>query len=175
MTVTCYNCSDDPDKMGKTNKTTIKAATTTHPYEPVNDISGVVILDYFAEIENCNYVQIDDKYYFVDSKERLKGGMIALNVSVDVLDTYASALVNIPAIIVRTSADPKDNERIGWNNLLNDNLGVMQVNTEEFEVGFTGDSSFSYESDFIYLACIGCGAPASGIGADPTIRYDLYP
>lgn len=175
MNLVFYTSNDDPAKMGKNLGNSVYTASNIVAYEPVDDLNGVFKVSYNSAIDDANYCIYGDRKYFITDRTFGTAGMIIISVTIDVLDTYLTAIENLDCIISRTSADPKDFDNIGWNSLLRDNLGILQVNTEEFEVAFTGDDSFSYNTNQIYLACIGCGSPAPGIGADPTIRYDLYP
>lgn len=156
MNTSFYHYSGDPDTLGKQLGTAIHTAVCA-PFEPVDDLNVRLIMDYSAAIRECNYVIADNKCYFITSRVWMTGGRIALICSIDVLETYSAAINAMDCIIKRTSADPEQNEN-GWNSLIDDQWSVTEVNTEEFEVGLDGLSSFAYDPR-PYLAAIGYDAP----------------
>lgn len=150
----CY--SGDPDTLGKQLGTALHTAVCA-PFEPVDDLNVRLIMEYSAALDSCTYVIADSRCYFITSRQRLTGGRIALYCAIDVLETYSTEINALDCIIKRTSADPDQNEN-GWNSLLDDQWTVTEVNTEEFEVGLDGLSSFEYDPR-PYLAVIGYDAP----------------
>lgn len=174
MNLVFYTSNDDPAKMGKNLGNPVHTASDIVAYEPVDDLNGVFKVLYNSAIDDANYCIYGNRKYFITDRTFGTAGMIIISVAVDVLDTYLTAIENLDCIISRTSADPKDFENIGWNSLLNDPMGVLQVNTEEFEVGLAGDSEFFY-TDMPYLACIGCDSVTQGDNADKIGDYRTFP
>ena len=173
MNLVFYTSNDDPAKMGKNLGNPVHTASDIVAYEPVDDLNGIFKVSYNSAIDDANYCIYGDRKYFIIDRTFGTAGMIIISVAVDVLDTYLTAIENLDSIISRTSADPKDFDNIGWNSLLNDPMGVLQVNTEEFEVGLTGDSEFIFDES-PFLACIGCDSPLnSDYGQRPT-SYPVY-
>jgi hypothetical protein len=156
MNTMFFRYAGDPDTLGKQLGTALHTAVCA-PFEPVDDLNVRLIMDYSTALDSCTYVIADGRCYFITSRQRLTGGRIALYCAIDVLETYSTEINALDCIIKRTSADPEQNEN-GWNSLLDDQLAVTECNTEEFEVGLDGLSSFAYDPR-PYLAAIGYDAP----------------
>lgn len=156
MNAMFFRYSGDPDTLGKQLGTALHTAVCA-PFEPVDDLNVRLIMDYSAALDSCTYVVADSRCYFITSRQRLTGGRIALYCAIDVLETYSAEISALDCIIRRTSSDPDLNEN-GWNSLLDDQWTVTECNTEEFEVGLDGLSSFAYDPR-PYLAVIGYDAP----------------
>ena len=156
MNAMFFHYSGDPDTIGKQLGTALHTAVCA-PFEPIDDLNVRLIMDYSAALDSCTYVIADSRCYFITSRQRLTGGRIALYCAIDVLETYSAEINALDCIIKRTSADPDQNEN-GWNSLLDDQWTVTECNTDEFEVGLDGLSSFAYDPR-PYLAAIGYDAP----------------
>lgn len=156
MNAMFFRYAGDPDTLGKQLGTALHTAVCA-PFEPVDDLNVSLIMDYTAALDSCTYVIADSRCYFITSRQRLTGGRIALYCAIDVLETYSTEINALDCIIKRTSADPEKNTK-GWNSLLEDQWAVTEVNTEEFEVGLDGQSSFAYDPR-PYLAAIGYDPP----------------
>lgn len=156
MNAMFFRYAGDPDTLGKQLGTALHTAVCA-PFEPVDDLNVRLIMDYTAALDSCTYVIADSRCYFITSRQRLTGGRIALYCAIDVLETYSTEINALDCIIKRTSADPDQNEN-GWNSLLEDQWTVTEVNTDEFEVGLDGQSSFAYDPR-PYLAAIGYDPP----------------
>lgn len=156
MNAMFFRYSGDPDTLGKQLGTALHTAVCA-PFEPVDDLNVRLIMDYSAALDTCTYVIADSRCYFITSRQRLTGGRIVMYCAIDVLETYSAEINALDCIIKRTSADPEKNEN-GWNSLLDDQWTVTECNTEEFEVGLDGLSSFAYDPR-PYLAVIGYDAP----------------
>ena len=151
-----FRYAGDPDTLGKQLGTVLHTAVCA-PFEPIDDLNVRLIMDYTAALDSCTYVIADSRCYFITSRQRLTGGRIALYCAIDVLETYSTEINALDCIIKRTSADPDQNTN-GWNSLLEDQWTVTEVNTDEFEVGLDGLSSFEYDIR-PYLAAIGYDPP----------------
>lgn len=156
MNAMFFRYAGDPDTLGKQLGTALHTAVCA-PFEPVDDLNVRLIMDYSAALDSCTYVIADGRCYFITSRQRLTGGRIALYCAIDVLETYSTEINALDCIIKRTSADP-DLAENGWNSLIEDQWTVTEVNTQEFEVGLDGLSSFAYDPR-PYLAAIGYDAP----------------
>ena len=156
MNAMFFRYAGDPDTLGKQLGTALHTAVCA-PFEPVDDLNVSLIMDYTAALDSCTYVIADSRCYFITSRQRLTGGRITLYCAIDVLETYSTEINALDCIIKRTSADPDQNTN-GWNSLLEDQWTVTEVNTEEFEVGLDGQSSFAYDPR-PYLAAIGYDPP----------------
>lgn len=170
MNASFYHYSGDPDTLGKQLGTALHTAVCA-PFEPIDDLNARLIMDYSASLDSCTYVIADGRNYFITTRQRLTGGRIALDCAIDVLDTYITEINALDCIIKRTSADPEQNVN-GWNSLLDDQWAVTEVNTEEFEVGLDGLSSFAYDPR-PYLAVIGYDAP-SGSMRGTVDNFNVY-
>lgn len=156
MNAMFFHYAGDPDTLGKQLGTAMHTAVCA-PFEPIDDLNVRLIMDYTAALDSCTYVIADSRCYFITSRQRLTGGRIALYCAIDVLETYSAEINALDCIIKRTSADPDQNEN-GWNSLLDDQWTVTECNTEEFEVGLDGLSSFAYDPR-PYIAVIGYDPP----------------
>lgn len=156
MNAMFFRYAGDPDTLGKQLGTALHTAVCA-PFDPVDDLNVRLIMDYSAELDTCTYVIADNRCYFITSRQRLTGGRIALYCAIDVLETYSAGINALDCIIKRTSADPDQSEN-GWNSLIEDQWTVTEVNTEEFEVGLDGLSSFEYDIR-PYIAAIGYDPP----------------
>lgn len=156
MNAMFFRYAGDPDMLDKQLGTALHTAVCA-PFEPVDDLNVRLIMDYSAALDSCTYVIADGRCYFITSRQRLTGGRIALYCAIDVLETYSTEINALDCIIKRTSADPDMTEN-GWNSLIEDQWTVTEVNTDEFEVGLDGLSSFAYDPR-PYLAAIGYDPP----------------
>ena len=156
MNAMFFRYAGDPDMLDKQLGTALHTAVCA-PFEPVDDLNVRLIMDYSAALDSCTYVIADGRCYFITSRQRLTGGRIALYCAIDVLETYSTEINALDCIIKRTSADPDLTEN-GWNSLIEDQWTVTEVNTDEFEVGLDGLSSFAYDPR-PYLAAIGYDPP----------------
>lgn len=156
MNAMFFRYAGDPDMIGKQLGTALHTAVCA-PFEPVDDLNVRLIMDYTAALDTCTYVIADSRCYFITSRQRLTGGRIALYCAIDVLETYSTEINALDCIIKRTSSDPDQTEN-GWNSLIEDQWTVTEVNTDEFEVGLDGLSSFAYDPR-PYIAAIGYDPP----------------
>lgn len=168
MNITLYSVSDDPNTLNKTLGTGSQRNGT--PYEPVNDLSGYVILDYTEDIENYNYCAVTignkTKYYTITSKSMEIGGNVKLNLSCDVLMTYQSEINNISGILSRTATNDFTNA------YLQDNRAQYQADRTTINVTL---AELAYEG-FIVLGVIGCDAPSLDMIMESQRRdgYEIY-
>lgn len=154
MTITLYKCADDPDTLNKTFSNALSKNGT--PYEPVDDLNGYVILDYFSDIESYNAASITftsgkkTKYYTITSRTPEPGQKVRVNLSCDVLKAYETEIANIEGILCRTS----NNE---WTNYtIQDGKAVYQSNRTTINVTL---AELDYEENAVIFGAIGCEAP----------------
>ena len=118
------------------------------PYSDYNiSAPNLLIVNGTGAIANNNYAYITDynRYYFVDSVTVGRNGMYIVQLSVDVLMTYADAIKNINATISRQ-------ENIGINDIVDSllplqnrkELAVIEFESSEFNISSasTGDYNF---------------------------------
>lgn len=101
MTIELYNCSSDPRVINKS--LTLVYTTDATPYGDVSIMSPVLRLRQTVNnLAGINYVYIVDwaRYYFVNDLRLLSGGILELSCSIDVLKSYASAILNSSAICI---------------------------------------------------------------------------
>lgn len=152
MNITLYSVSDDPNTLNKTLGTGSSRNGT--PYEPLDDLSGYVILYYTADIENYNYCALTiggkTKYYNITSKSMETGGNVRLNLYCDVLMTYKSEINNISGILSRTSTNDFTNA------YLQDNRAQYQADRTTINVTL---AELAYEGAIVF-GVIGCDSPS---------------
>lgn len=124
MDVTFYKTADDPKKLNKTlltyhdldpeNPSTDTWQKTYPIYntEGVDLINPTIILGYKRTVgqdtenfdTNVNYAVMSGRYYFVNNITLGTGGKIYVNMSVDVLNTYAEGIKNAYCCITRSAS-----------------------------------------------------------------------
>lgn len=101
FTVDFYNNGEDPRKINKSLGTFIATASCS-PTGSVSSMKPVLICDYNGNLEGANYCTFGGKNYFIRNIEKETGGKIIIQCEVDVLATYASQIVDLPAIAKRS-------------------------------------------------------------------------
>lgn len=105
FTATFYNITDNPKKIDKTLGTALGAATCT-PFEPVSDLHGSILIDYFNNIDNANYATVTtggrDLYCFVRDVIKDIGGRCRVELDIDPLTTNKTDLLNCDCICETT-------------------------------------------------------------------------
>ena len=118
------------------------------PYSDYNISSpNLLILNGNGAIANNNYAYIADyqRYYFVDSVTVGRNGMYIVQLSIDVLMTYADGIKNINATISRQ-------EKIGINDIVDSllplqnrkELAVIEFESSEFNITGANLSSYNF-------------------------------
>ena len=108
------------------------------PYSDYNiSAPNLLIVNATGAIANNNYVYISDygRYYYVDSVTVGRNGIYIVQLSVDVLMTYAEAIKNLSATISRQ-------ENIGINDIVDSllplqnrkELAVIEFESSEFNI-----------------------------------------
>ena len=78
------------------------SVTGAKPFEPLSPLTGQLLLEYDATIYAANYAKFNGKYYFITDRELLTGGRMRIFCRVDVLKTYASAILNLSVMCRRS-------------------------------------------------------------------------
>lgn len=107
MNCTFYLCTENRNKINKTlTAGTVKALTFRNNFDVENPI---IYLSFDPIANGFNYVEIDSKYYFIDSVDFVRYNYYRVNMSLDVLKTYASAIANCTCTIIE-SENPNANK-----------------------------------------------------------------
>lgn len=164
-----YKCKSDPSALVPEYEEQYPPTgeISTTPYEPLDDLNGYVILDYNEAYDDYNKAQLYGKYYTITSREKDTGQRVRLNLTVDVMKTYADEIASCNVIVKRTGSPPPDGDREanGWNALIQDAKNVLQSNNSVIEVAFDPDynngvTDFGWDNR-PYLLCIGSDVPKS--------------
>lgn len=105
MTLTFYNCKDDPRTLHKTLGTALHTVTTAVIYDQCSILQPNFLLDYDADILESNYIvsgsELGGRQYFINDVTLTSGGKCVVNCTVDVLGTYADEIDDMQCNIVR--------------------------------------------------------------------------
>ena len=118
------------------------------PYTDYNiSAPNLLITNATGAIANNNYAYIADyqRYYYVDSVTIGRNGMYVVQLSVDVLMTYADAIRNLSATISRQ-------ENIGINDIVDSllplqnrkELAVIEFESSEFNIASAGTGDYNF-------------------------------
>ena len=118
------------------------------PYTDYNIFApNLLITNATGAIANNNYAYIADykRYYYVDSVTIGRNGMYVVQLSVDVLMTYANAIKNLSATISRQ-------ENIGINDIVDSllplqnrkELAVIEFESSEFNITSANNGSYNF-------------------------------
>lgn len=143
MTVTFYNYTGKPEKINKALRA-IKTANI-NPYNDLDKNNPSIIVDYYPALENCNYIKIDNNYYYANFQILGTGSRMIFNLTIDLLMTYRTEILNLNVITNRTVNE--------YNSFLFDDRQKTPVNftTYSIDVGTIGD----FTRSSIILAVIG--------------------
>ena len=105
-TISLYRCKDDRKQVIK-NPASIASDITMQIKEPTSIINPVVILSRESIGKNwasVNYAYITEfgRWYFVDNIECRHDGVLVLTMTIDVLYTYRTDLMNTQFLIARS-------------------------------------------------------------------------
>ena len=108
-TINLYKVSDDPRKINKTLGTAINGNTPIQLYlrdESIDVLAPEVSFAYSASYAAANYAYIPawGRYYFISGMRVTPAGRLYLQLKVDVLMTYASAILAAPVNVVRSES-----------------------------------------------------------------------
>lgn len=94
-----YNCADAPNTFNKTFTPAAAASVNIYNYEPINDIRGYLYLS--SGNLTFNYILMNGKYYFLGPHEYMTNGMLRVEITEDVLQTYKTAISALPVVVGR--------------------------------------------------------------------------
>ena len=109
MTLYLYNISEDTRCLTKVIVGTtpaIKTAADIKPTEGVDVLSPAFILGYDSSYLSCNYLYCAElnRFYYITEMTIDTAQRIHVQCSVDVLQTYASSILNCIATVVRSES-----------------------------------------------------------------------
>lgn len=109
MTVIFYKYNGIKNKINKTleNGLSIQDVVLKNDFDITNFELLIKNSSFNSEYNYC-YIQDLERYYFIESVERMNGTIYKIRVSVDVLKSFSSQIENINAIITK-SENPDDN------------------------------------------------------------------
>lgn len=106
MDITFYNNASDPETIGK-SLTDVR--TLSGNLKDDCDIINprIVVENYLQGAIEANYCYIPSfgRYYFIDKQVILSNVLVALYLSVDVLETYKDQIKNVECIIDKSTTD----------------------------------------------------------------------
>lgn len=108
MTIDIYKTTADTralDKLTSAQQVGTSITTIDMPHDN-NLLTPTFIIANNSAVYTANYLHCATygRYYFIDSVTTLTGGRMALKCSVDVLQTYATAIKNCNGTIIRAAA-----------------------------------------------------------------------
>lgn len=134
FTATFYNIDDPPNKIDKALGTQLGAATCT-PFEPVSNLHGSILIDYFANVDKSNYASVTTGgrtlYCFVRDVVKDIGGRCRVELDIDPLKTNAGELKECDCICETTCVKEKHNRYMTNSNLKVTQLTIYSMENEE--------------------------------------------
>lgn len=105
MTLTLYSTTDDNRVVNKT-LTAVGSAVTVRPTERLDMMAPNFLIDYAAAALGANYCYCDtfDRYYYINDITLETGRRMILHCTIDVLKTYAAALADVEATVIRSAS-----------------------------------------------------------------------
>lgn len=105
MTINLYATTDDNRVVNKT-LSAIVSGLTVRPTEAVDIMSPTFIINYNSAYFAANYLYCDTlrRYYYINNIALETGQRMALHCSIDVLKTYAAALPDVKATVIRSAS-----------------------------------------------------------------------
>lgn len=148
MTIDILQTSSSNNVINK-SVVSVKNGVTCNVKEPISIINPVVLLSFDVETLKANYAYIPDykRYYYISDIIPLTGGRIELHLSVDVLYSFKTDILNSTAII-----DKQQNVR-NSNVYLNDGSYVTQE--KEFHSVINYPNGFLDDGEYILITCGG--------------------
>ena len=109
-------------EMNKINKNLTNELSLTGSLRDVANIVNPVITIQIANISDYNYVYIPDfgRFYFISDIVVIRTGLYTLSLSVDVLESFKSEILNLPVILSNT-------QNVGSTNYLPSNVFLNNV------------------------------------------------
>ena len=109
MTVIFYKYNDIKNKINKKleNGLTVNDVVIQNDFDITAFELLIKDINFNSEYNYC-YIQDLERYYFIESVERMNGTIYKIRLSVDVLKSFSTQIENIQAIITK-SENPDDN------------------------------------------------------------------
>lgn len=104
MQVLFFTCTDDPRTLSKSLQL-VATKMDVHIKRDLSINEPELDLAYSADLEGCNYLAFDGKYYFIKpgGMIRATGGRLIIQARLDVLKTYDTQIRALPGIATRTA------------------------------------------------------------------------
>ena len=109
MTVIFYKYNDIKNKINKTleNGLTVNDVVIQNDFDITAFELLIKDINFNSEYNYC-YIQDLERYYFIESVERMNGSIYKIRLTVDVLKSFSTQIENINAIITK-SENPDNN------------------------------------------------------------------
>lgn len=147
MEITFYRNNSPTNKIGKSLSAlfSISDASFKNPYDEETPTIRIAYRDF----NGADYVQIEDKYYFISGVNHINNTITDVSLQLDYLETYKNAILNATAYIDRATS--------GYQKLLHDDMLAVPVNNNIRVEPFKGSfiSKFSdAEADGAYVLVV---------------------
>lgn len=143
MLINLYKTSSDRLKLDKI-LTLVKSLTNVTLKDSPNSLTDpTIIVGTFENWNTVNYIYIPDfgRYYFVKDKRELQGGRIEYICHVDVLTTNQTGVLNLNAIVNRSSSN-------GNKYIVDGEVGVLNYRSQNI-INFPDDKKFNTSLTYI--------------------------
>lgn len=122
----------------------LKVYSDLKPFEPFNVETPKLIVDYDESLVACNYVKVDDYYYFVSFPAYQNGSRLVLELEKDVLMSNLEELLDMGVITDRNATR--------FNSYIHDDRQLGQVNYTTFSADLGG---WDYGNGWTVFVAIG--------------------
>lgn len=122
----------------------LKVYSDLKPFEPFNVEMPKLIVDYDESLVACNYVKVDDYYYFVSFPAYQNGSRLIFELEKDALMSNLEELLSLDVITDRNATR--------FNSYIHDDRQLGQVNYTTFSASL---GSWDYLAGWTVLAVIG--------------------
>ena len=130
---------NNTDELNKINKTPATVMTLTGTLRDQTDIiDPEIMIEYDGVLTNVNYmyIQVFNRYYFIQKIESVRNKLWKITAHCDVLKTYAEGILNTECVVARSETR--------YNMLLNDSMYKVTANPRlqiaKFPQKFEGES-----------------------------------
>lgn len=142
MTCQLYSYAGDRRVMDK-SLSAVSTELNIAPYQPVNDLEGIIILgDSYQTANYCRLVIAGKtKYYYIESRTTDSAGRLHCRLREDVLMTYGSAIKKLSGVIARNGS---------WSDPDLYDPDIQRKQQTQSYMSPVG-SAFSYSSRYIFV------------------------
>lgn len=131
MDATFYTSSAPVKKLDKTDMlTTIKTLNGLKSFEAYDAMEGQLIVHYDDDLVSCNYVKVEDWYYFVKEPIMRNGEQMIMQLTKDPLMSNLADLLEMSVIT--------DRDTVKFNSYIYDSRQLGQVNYTTFSADLGG-------------------------------------